>query len=417
MRLIRYGLVWAIAIACIAIVPAHAQPPKGKAIFDAKCVECHGISGKGDGAAAALLTPRPRDFTTGKYKIRTTESGTGPTDDDLIQSVRQGLYGTAMPAWDRILADDEIRDVVAYIKGMAPQRPQPKPVVLKLATPSSPDSINRGRLVYEKLQCGKCHGTDGRGSGAVTADFKDDANQPLPAADLTEPWTFHGGSTARDIYLRFRTGMTGTPMPSFADAATDAEMWDLANYIVALARTPLWTMNAEEVAAFYAAQDAEQKANPVKRGKHLVETLACDVCHTPVDREKRALPGMRMAGGLLVRIAPFGDFPTANLTSDKATGLGNWTDDEVRRALTKGIRRNGTRLLPFPMDYASLSTLTPDDLDAMVKYLRTIPPIVNKVPEPRWTSLPLYLWGKFSWLILGNDPPTVFFPGNAGDAR
>jgi mono/diheme cytochrome c family protein len=111
-----------------------------------------------------------------------------------------------------------------------------------------------------------------------------------------------------------------------------------------------------------------------------------------------------------VRIAPFGDFPTANLTSDKATGLGNWTDDEIKRAITRGIRRNGTRLLPFPMDYASLSTLTPDDLDAMVKYLRTIPPIVNKVPEPSWTSLPLYLWGKFSWLILGNDPPMVFFP-------
>jgi hypothetical protein len=126
---------------------------------------------------------------------------------------------------------------------------------------------------------------------------------------------------------------------------------------------------------------------------------------------------MRMAGGLLVRIAPFGDFPTANLTSDKATGLGNWTDDEIKRAITRGIRRNGTRLLPFPMDYASLSTLAPDDLDAMVKYLRTIPPIVNNVPEPSWTSLPLYLWGKFSWLILGNDPPMVFFPGNAGDAR
>jgi hypothetical protein len=76
-----------------------------------------------------LLTPRPRDFATGKYKIRTTESGTGPTDDDLIQRVRQGLYGTAMPGWERILADDEIRNVVSYIKGMAPELPQPKSVV------------------------------------------------------------------------------------------------------------------------------------------------------------------------------------------------------------------------------------------------------------------------------------------------
>jgi len=412
-------LVWlcAIVLLCAVLAPVQAQAPKGKAIFDAKCVECHGAAGKGDGPAAPFLTPRPRDFTTGKYKIRSTESGTGPTDEDLIQSVRQGLYGTAMPGWERILTDDEIRDVVAYVKAMAPQLPQPKPVVLKPSTPSSPDSIARGLIAYEKLQCGKCHGSDGRGTGAVTSDFKDDANQPLPAADLTEPWTFHGGSTARDIYLRFRTGMTGTPMPSFADAASDGEMWDLANYVVSLARKPLWSMNAEEVAAFYAAQDADRKANPVKRGKHLVDTLGCELCHSPVDGDKTALPGLRFAGGMLVRIDPFGNFATGNLTSDKETGLGNWTDDEIKRVLTKGILRDGSRLLPFPMDYASLSTLTPEDLDAIVKYLRTIPPVFNKVPPPARASLPRYLWGKFSWLILGNDPPMVFFPGNAGSAR
>ncbi len=76
-----------------------------------------------------------------------------------------------------------------------------------------------------------CHGTDGRGTGAIATDFEDDWGQPLSAADLTTPWTFHGGATARDIYLRFRTGMSGTPMPSFADAATDKDMWDLANYV------------------------------------------------------------------------------------------------------------------------------------------------------------------------------------------
>ena len=71
------------------------------------------------------------------------------------------------------------------------------------------------------------------------------------------------------------------------------------------------------------------------------------------------LPGMRLAGGMLMRINPFGDFPTGNLTSDKATGLGNWTNDEIKRVITKGILRDGSRLLPFPMDYGSFSTLTP----------------------------------------------------------
>ena len=85
---------------------------------------------------------------------------------------------------------------------------------------------------------------------------------PLRAADLTEPWTFHGGATSRDIYLRFRTGMTGTPMPSFADAASDAEMWDLANYVVSLARKPVWSMTADEVQQFYARPGGAGQGRP-----------------------------------------------------------------------------------------------------------------------------------------------------------
>jgi cbb3-type cytochrome c oxidase subunit III len=389
--------------------------PRGKAVYDKHCVECHGADGKGDGPSAFYLAPHPRDFSTGRYKIRTTETGSVPTDDDLVRSVRQGLYGTAMPAWDRILSDGDIRDVVGYIKAMSPQfATPPKVVTVASGTPSSPASIDHGRQVYEKLQCGKCHGTDGRGTGAVTTEFEDDWKQPLPAADLTEPWTFRGGATSRDVYLRFRTGMAGTPMPSFAEAATDAEMWDLANYIVALARKPVWSMTAQEVADFYTRQDADAKANPVKRGAHLVETVACALCHSPVDDKRRMLPGMRLAGGVLFRIEPYGDFPSGNLTSDKETGLGNWSDDEIKRAITRGTLRDGTRLLPFPMDWPSYSTMKSSDVDAIVAYLRTVPPVSNKVPPPKYKWLLPYLWGKFNLLILGADPPIALFPGNAG---
>ena len=119
---------------------------------------------------------------------------------------------------------------------------------------------------------------------------------------------------------------------------------------------------------------------------------------------------MYLAGGVLMRVEPFGDFPTGNLTSDKATGLGNWTDDEIKRAVTKGILRDGSRLLPYPMDYGSFSTLTPEDQSALVAYLRTVPPVVNKVPPPSRPFLPVYLWGKFRMLILGADLPMVIFP-------
>ena len=301
MTLIRQRSVWAAIVTVVAVAAAlfAARPARvaaqqrGKTVFDAHCVECHGSAGRGDGPSAPYLTPRPRDFSSGRFKIRTTETGSVPTDEDLVGSVRRGLYGTAMPAWDRILSDTDIADVVQYIKTFSPQFAMPpKPVTIGAGIPSSPTSVSRGQQVYEKFQCGKCHGTDGRGTGAVATAFEDDWRQPLRGADLTEPWTFHGGGTSRDVYLRFRTGMAGTPMPSFADVASDADMWDLANYVVSLARKPVWSMSADEVRQFYARQDAEAKANPVKRGKYLVETLGCGQCHSPADEQKHILPGM-----------------------------------------------------------------------------------------------------------------------------
>ena len=71
-------------------------------------------------------------------------------------------------------------------------------------------------------------------------------------------------------------------------------------------------------------------------------------------------------------------------------------------------------MMPFPMDWASFSTLTPQDLDALIAYLRTVPPVSNRIPSHRQPFLPAYLWGKFTLLMLGDDPPIAFFPGNAG---
>jgi mono/diheme cytochrome c family protein len=414
-----FGLVTAALAPQMNAQPAPtstAPASHGKQVYEAHCVECHGTEGKGDGPAAHLMTPRPRDFTRGRYKIRSTESGGVPTDDDLLRSVRQGLYASAMPGWQKILPDDDTRAVVAYIKTFSPRfvAEQPTGIPPGPAIAASPQSIQRGSSVYDKLQCGKCHGTDGHGTGAAATSFEDDWGQPLNAADLTEPWTFRGGSTSDEIYLRFRSGMSGTPMPSFKDSASDAEMRDLANYVVSLARKPVWEMTADEAAVFYAQQDADAKANPVKRGQYLVETLGCTLCHSPVDEQKRLLPGMRLAGGLRLHIWPWGNFPTGNLTSDKETGLGNWSDDEIKRVLTRGTLRDGTRLLPFPMDWPSYSTMKGDDLNAIVAYLRSVPPVRNKVPRPSWTFLPIYLWGKFNVLILGTDPPLSFYAGNAG---
>ena len=414
-------------MAVFAVAGSHARaqqaPPAaaagtshGKAVYDAHCVECHGSTGKGDGPAAMTLFPHPRDFTSGRYKLRTTETGSLPVDADLVHTVKQGVFGSAMPGWDGLLPDADIDAVVQYIKTLSPRfaAEQPEPIEVAKAVPPSPESASRGAAVFAKLQCAKCHGEDGRGTGATATSFQDDWGYPLRAANLTEPWTFRGGPAPADVYMRFRAGISGTPMPSYKGTATDAEMWDLANYVGSLRRKPVWEMNADEVTAFYKRQDAEALANPVKRGEYLVDLLSCSICHSPADSERRTLPGMRLAGGLRMQLSPFGSYPTGNLTSDKETGLGNWTDEEIKRVLTKGTLRDGTRLLPFPMDWPSYSTMKPSDIDAIVAYLRTVPPVRNKVPRLTRTVLPAYLWAKFQMLILGADMPSYFYAGNAG---
>ncbi len=177
-----------------------------------------------------------------------------------------------MPGWQKVLPDDDIRAVVGYVKAFSPRfaAEAPQPIAIGAPVAAAPASITRGAAVYEKLQCGKCHGTDGRGTGAAATEFEDDWRQPLLAADLTEPWTFHGGSTSAEIYMRFRAGMSGTPMPSFKDAASDAEMWDLANYVVSLARKPVWEMTADRsdgvlCAAGRRSESQPGQARPVSR--------------------------------------------------------------------------------------------------------------------------------------------------------
>ncbi|MGC4085827.1 MAG: cytochrome c [Vicinamibacterales bacterium] len=395
---------------------ASTPTSPGRAIYEKHCVECHGRDGKGDGPAAMTLLPHPRDFTSGRYKIRSTETGSLPTDADLIRSVKSGLPGSSMPGWDRILTDDDIISVVTYLKTLSPRfaLEQPEPIAPTPMPLSTPDSVHRGAAVYATLQCAKCHGEDGRGTGAAATRFMDDWGYPMVAANLAEPWTFRGGPDAGDVYMRFRAGMSGTPMPSYAGTATDVEMWDLASYVASLRRKPVWEMSAEETAAFYIQQNADALANPVKRGEYLVNILACPICHTPVDAEKRSLPGMYLAGGTRMQLSPWGVWPTGNLTSDKETGLGNWTDDEIKRVLTKGILKDGSRMLPFPMDWASFSTMKPSDIDAIVAYLRTVPPVRNKVPKPTRTFFPLYMWAKFKMLIFGDDPASFIFGGNSG---
>jgi len=204
------------------------------------CSGCHGDAGAGDGYGSKAMLPHPRDFTKGVYKIRTTASGEIPTDDDLRRIVEVGMPGTAMPEWKSRLSAAEIGAVVQYIKTFSPNSfkgPAAKQIAIGKAPSGS--GVDEGKTVFQKLECYKCHGAAGRADGKSAPTLKDDYGNPIRPADLTENWKFRGGNSVADIYTRLRTGLDGTPMPSFQDAVdnkliTDEQLWRVAQYVHSL---------------------------------------------------------------------------------------------------------------------------------------------------------------------------------------
>jgi cbb3-type cytochrome c oxidase subunit III len=242
-RLTVLGVALALSSPCASL----AQAPKGKAVYDKWCSGCHGDKGDGDGDGATAMLPRPRDFTRGVYKIRTTASGEIPTDDDLMHVIAEGMPGTAMPAWKAKLDEQERRDVVAYLKSFSSffASGQAKPIQVGKDPGGGDQAIADGKATFAKLECVKCHGMAGRGDGKSAPTLKDDWGHPIHAADLTESWKFRGGNDVPSIYTRLRTGLDGTPMPSFTDAIeskliTDEQLWHVAAYVRTLSpETPV----------------------------------------------------------------------------------------------------------------------------------------------------------------------------------
>jgi mono/diheme cytochrome c family protein len=218
-------------------IGTEAQRESGKNLYLKNCSQCHGEKGDGEGYATPHLYPRPRDFTTGKFKVRTTPSGALPTHQDLVNIIRRGMPYTSMPAWPN-LTDQEVSDLAYFIKTFSPDFANAanasEPVPLPSAPAATPESVEAGRKLYEETGCVKCHGTFGRGDGPSAPTLVDESGHPIRAADLAQRWTFRGGSSREEIFRTMSTGLNGTPMPSFLEALQPEQRWAITDFIDSL---------------------------------------------------------------------------------------------------------------------------------------------------------------------------------------
>lgn len=235
-----------------AVVATESSLVPGRAIYNAHCSACHGSEGDGQGPASVWIFPKPRNFSSGLFKIQSTPSGSLPTDEDLFQTITRGMPGSSMPSFT-YLPESQRREVVQYVKwltavvdasGHRNNKFDEARLKGELKTPvdvpSEPgvtiEGLTKGRELFTRLACHACHGETGSGDGPSAPTLKDQWGLPLPPRDFTIG-SFRGGSSGRDLYLRIHNGMAGTPMLAFGDdVMRPDDRWALVLYIQSLRR-------------------------------------------------------------------------------------------------------------------------------------------------------------------------------------
>jgi mono/diheme cytochrome c family protein len=252
----------------------------------------------------------------------------------------------------------------------------------------------RGKyLVDTVMTCHNCHTP--RGPNGLIMDKALSGglrfNEPpfdVTAANITsDRETGIGAWSVDDIKKFLTTGVrpNGIPvanvMPTgFYKIMTARDLDALATYLHSVppvknkVPAPVYRMALPQTFVPYAQQPLKEAdlKDKLKRGLYLATIAHCMECHSPLGPKGRDFT--RMGAGGFKMEGPWGVTVSRNITSSKTKGLGNWTDDEIKRAITQGISRDGTKLRP-PMGFAFYAKMTPDDLDAIVAYLRTVPAI------------------------------------------
>jgi len=250
--LIFYASVQAASPASPGDQPSDSELRAGKVVYLQHCAACHGVNGDGSGPASVWLFPRPRNFSAGTFKIKSTPGLALPTDEDLFNTVTRGMPGSSMPSFT-YLTEKERRDAVKYIKFLtavtdasgkrlnrfeeaAKNHQLAQPINVPPEPPVTVQSLAEGARLFSKLNCVLCHGETGAGDGPNASTLKDTQGLYLPPRDFNTG-AFRGGHTGRDLFTRIATGLAGTPMVAFDDKVmTDQQRWSVVHFIQSLRR-------------------------------------------------------------------------------------------------------------------------------------------------------------------------------------
>lgn len=248
------------------IAPSAESPPvtprlieHGRWVYRGMCIGCHGVKGDGSGGVWELgdkyakihkLPRKPRDFTSAVFKVRSTPSGSLPTDSDLFQAISRGLVADQdMPAF-KFLPERDRWAVIAYIKSLSTRWEEEKKYQepsVSVGEPPLPTEamLVAGKKVYADMKCAKCHGELGKGDGPSAPELTDDNDLPIKPRDFSDASQFVAASDPKGVYQTFTTGLDGTPMPTFADFLNEEKRWELVWYVTSLRSN--W--NLEEIRA------------------------------------------------------------------------------------------------------------------------------------------------------------------------
>jgi mono/diheme cytochrome c family protein len=299
---------------------AQTSKAIGATAYKHMCTFCHGEDGNGGGKAMAYLYPWPRDFRKGVFKYRSTPSGSLPLDSDIFKTISKGIKGTAMPAWESALTEDETWAIVEYIKSFSSrfQTEKPKKPIDPGPTPSTtPDSIKRGEQVYQEMRCSRCHGTDLKGGGPMADTLYDIWDHRAFVYDLTNPNINKFGYEKRDLFMTLTTGIDGTPMKSFSHL-TDAERWDLVAYIRSKIQVDRLQKAEYEIDLYSQQTDQKIENDPESPlwndiPSHDVQLIALNARKNPINRVRF----QSVVNDKEIAIRVVWDDPVANRTSSR----------------------------------------------------------------------------------------------------